>query len=266
MIRRERHGFTLIELLVVIAIIAILAAILFPVFASVRSKARDTATLSNLKQVGLAEVQYEQDNDGASTPYQNYDFPWHGWAVLLQPYIKSANVCFDAQRTVPYVQIDTAGDWGWSTTIAINRYAYASERWSPDGVIHPDQLNSPSTRAAFVAQGDAVDTNPATSHDLYSMHWIDGQRSSCPDINNDKDPNNWDYNRVYQGAKDYHRNMLPVLYADAHAKAVNINNYIGGDTSYGACENEYYGPGDLPNTTKGGRMQEFWGRWWEENW
>jgi prepilin-type N-terminal cleavage/methylation domain-containing protein/prepilin-type processing-associated H-X9-DG protein len=60
----HRRGFTLIELLVVIAIIAILAAILFPVFAQAREKARQTACLSNQKQIGLAVQQYVQDNDG----------------------------------------------------------------------------------------------------------------------------------------------------------------------------------------------------------
>ena len=65
----KRRGFTLIELLVVIAIIAILAAILFPVFAKAREKARQTSCLSNLKQIGLATLQYVQDYGGRMPQY-----------------------------------------------------------------------------------------------------------------------------------------------------------------------------------------------------
>src|SRR5439155_3215087 len=64
----RRTGFTLIELLVVIAIIAILAAILFPVFAQARSKARQAACLSNAKQIGLACRMYAQDYDEVNVP------------------------------------------------------------------------------------------------------------------------------------------------------------------------------------------------------
>ena len=86
-----RRAFTLIELLVVIAIIAILAAILFPVFAKVREKARQTACLSNEKQIGLAALQYVQDYDG-TYPIGDTRYRSTGWAGQLYPYIKSAAV------------------------------------------------------------------------------------------------------------------------------------------------------------------------------
>jgi prepilin-type N-terminal cleavage/methylation domain-containing protein/prepilin-type processing-associated H-X9-DG protein len=71
----RRQGFTLIELLVVIAIIAILAAILFPVFAQARDKARQAACLSNLKQIGLASRMYAQDYDDVNMGYAVNEYP-----------------------------------------------------------------------------------------------------------------------------------------------------------------------------------------------
>ena len=91
---RNKHGngFTLIELLVVIAIIAILAAILFPVFAQAREKARAISCLSNMKQLGLAELQYNQDYDEKYTPGENPYGLGNGWAGELYPYVKSVAV------------------------------------------------------------------------------------------------------------------------------------------------------------------------------
>jgi len=95
----SRSGFTLIELLVVIAIIAILAAILFPVFAQARQKARQTACLNNMKQIGLALMQYVQDYDETfpeaaftSDITKPYYMDWGhsvSWDVVVAPYIKN---------------------------------------------------------------------------------------------------------------------------------------------------------------------------------
>lgn len=262
--KSNRLGFTLIELLVVIAIIAILAAILFPVFAKARSKARDIVTISNLKQIGLAAMQYQQDYDGAAVPFQQWNSPTYwAWGILLQPYMKATGVCFDAQRSVPYVEIDPNGQWGWSTTIAANRWGYTSDANGPGGTVLGDLILNPASRAAFLATGDPVN-NTGAGH-LYDMHWVDGARSSCADMNDYKNTSRWDYNHLYQGAKDFHQEFVPTVFADGHAKAVAIKQYIGGDVTYGACETKYISPGaNVANGTgtKASQMQEFWGRWW----
>jgi prepilin-type N-terminal cleavage/methylation domain-containing protein/prepilin-type processing-associated H-X9-DG protein len=102
---RKTLGFTLIELLVVIAIIAILAAILFPVFAQARDKARQASCLSNMKQMGLCARMYAQDYDETWVPYcyqtyiaTTYSPGWGaGWGLYyynmtLQPYVKNQSV------------------------------------------------------------------------------------------------------------------------------------------------------------------------------
>lgn len=109
--RRPLRGFTLIELLVVIAIIAILAAILFPVFAQAKAAAKKTACLSNTKQIGIALYMYLTDFDD-SLPMANYPNPGSGytgpytqftwgdgpgvsqpvWADLLAPYAKNVSI------------------------------------------------------------------------------------------------------------------------------------------------------------------------------
>jgi len=104
---KQKSGFTLIELLVVIAIIAILAAILFPVFARARENARRSACLSNLKQIGLGLMQYTQDYDEKMPPAVAYGgqiqtppngYFWSNtywfWQQIIYPYVKSSEVYF----------------------------------------------------------------------------------------------------------------------------------------------------------------------------
>lgn len=118
----KKNGFTLIELLVVIAIIAILAAILFPVFAQAREKARAISCTSNEKQVGLAILQYVQDYD--ETFPQACDVNWHnGWPSTVQPYIKSLDAfeCPDDSNHLAISGLSWAAG-GVSTSIVGNGY------------------------------------------------------------------------------------------------------------------------------------------------
>jgi prepilin-type N-terminal cleavage/methylation domain-containing protein/prepilin-type processing-associated H-X9-DG protein len=129
---RRNRGFTLIELLVVIAIIAILAAILFPVFAQAREKARSAACLSALKQYGLAMNMYAQDFD-ETYPFLNYGSTSAGtkiiWSRLLYPYIKNKDIwrCPSVDNAdFAKNGIDTIRFWDYGTGYGVNGRVFAN--------------------------------------------------------------------------------------------------------------------------------------------
>lgn len=131
-------GFTLIELLVVIAIIAILAAILFPVFARARENARRSSCQSNLKQIGIGFMQYIQDYDERYPQTFNSDATSMApqanvfWPQLLQPYIKSVQVfSCPSQKKVGQSQMtvtpwSTADNCNFAYNVAIGNRGFAN--------------------------------------------------------------------------------------------------------------------------------------------
>jgi len=159
-----RRGFTLIELLVVIAIIAILAAILFPVFAKAREKARQSSCLSNIKQIGLAFMQYKQDYDEV-WPLNAYTVPsgagstYNGvtelWYHMLMPYCKNSQMFMCPSATynaMPAVAGQTkpayasASAYGWPAWhIGTTQYTLLSG-------VSDSQITNPSV---WVCVGDA---------------------------------------------------------------------------------------------------------------
>jgi prepilin-type N-terminal cleavage/methylation domain-containing protein/prepilin-type processing-associated H-X9-DG protein len=177
----KRKGFTLIELLVVIAIIAILAAILFPVFAQAREKARQSTCLSNLKQLGLGTGMYTQDYDetyvcaelyangtGALVRPPGGTKCWAGtWANLLYPYVKNVGVfgCLSMKGKRAYAAkgcLDLDFGWNIGTDIpnALNGTSTLKDgmgRFSP-----PIKLGDVPTPADTVVIGhpNSSDTEP----------------------------------------------------------------------------------------------------------
>jgi len=106
----KQRGFTLIELLVVIAIIAILAAILFPVFAQAREKARQTSCISNVRQIGMANAMYTQDCDGHFPPQFAMD-PAEDWPVMLDPYVRNVQIYRCPSGEAAWKHMNVGGVW-----------------------------------------------------------------------------------------------------------------------------------------------------------
>jgi len=217
------RGFTLIELLVVIAIIAILAAILFPVFAQAREQARKTSCLSNTKQAGLALMQYVQDYD-ESTPCLYITFASQLIAVdfwnQMQPYAKNVDMfyCPDRSQTGCAFNDNVAGSKPNDRCIG---FGY---NWGPiqgfnngesEGGLISEHLygNNPSqeiglgtTLAAIVASADTFAFADCYDYPFYTNS-IDNGLSVFPGTSNSALPHGGRYNATFM---------------DGHAKNVNF--------------------------------------------
>ena len=129
----QRRGFTLIELLVVIAIIAILAAILFPVFAKAREKARQSSCLSNIKQIMLAILQYTQDYDETIPDINRAGGPYNHvpWNAQIEPYIKNSQVFVCPSNK--FNHCGTAGSWAYVAWYNYFPISYGFNTWNGGG-------------------------------------------------------------------------------------------------------------------------------------
>lgn len=205
-----RNGFTLIELLVVVAIIAVLAAILFPVFNQAREKARQSSCLSNVRQIGMATLLYVQDYDETFPLYQynNLIYWCGGRDTVLQkldktrgiiyPYIKSG----DIQRCPSYTGGDNLGGTGYG----INRRLMFKTGFAPNPAILAD-LAAPANTILF---GDAGIPNFP----------VKGQTSETISI---EPPSDWLPSPTIEFR---HQQMSCFTWADGHAKPIRRTEFV----------------------------------------
>ena len=239
-----RNAFTLIELLVVIAIIALLAAILFPVFGRVRENARRSSCLSNTKQIGLGITQYCQDNDERfpySEPY-NGAVPMAGrWELKVMPYVKSTQIFVCPSNTDFVIPTPWSGS---GASYAINPNL---SNWVTN--VPPSQPLSrvpDATGTALVVETadltDATDSLVDSPDNLDATKWT----NYIAKTNGRGGNSDWQWtppsqftssSSNYAGHDASHNNMrrpiarhfdgLNVVYCDGHAKWSRVEKFLG---------------------------------------
>jgi prepilin-type N-terminal cleavage/methylation domain-containing protein/prepilin-type processing-associated H-X9-DG protein len=246
-IAMRRHGFTLIELLVVIAIIAILAAILFPVFAKARDKAKQASCLSNLKQLDLAVIMYCGDYDDVFPIAQDWGTAMDHFCIwdIMAPYIKNAGVwacpSHDYGITLlpdpPYPPGGGAGFW--SSYVSECGYGY-NYRLAPESnlswrsFMKLNQITYPSD--TFVL-GDSSDIEVCWSINRFAYCGRCGWEICCDfgaDTCNDDTIYRQEDNTRHNGGSN-------IAYVDGHVKWQNATSIVRAMEDPAGCNSTFFG-------------------------
>jgi prepilin-type N-terminal cleavage/methylation domain-containing protein/prepilin-type processing-associated H-X9-DG protein len=241
--RPNNSGFTLIELLVVIAIIAILAAILFPVFAKAREKARQISCTSNEKQIDLGLLQYTQDYDEVF-PMTNVPANVECWAQQIFPYVKSVGVLecpdnpdiqqFNPTNLAPAGQnLTWMGSSDWQAGCPAVPPSYGESNFvggrvqmldgGQPGAASNAQIDEPGNKILVAERwGDHNNTDPpgctAVPQNQDGVGWLDWDSNG---------PGNYPQFTYTCELAVLHTGMSNFLFCDGHAKAMNPVNTTG---------------------------------------
>lgn len=231
----RKTGFTLIELLVVIAIISLLAAILFPVFAQARERARAASCLSNLKQIGIGMMMYVQDYDEkyfARTHYPGNTYAGqtatntYSWQPpndtanddkwILRPYIKNRQVFYCPS----YSKADNPDTPQPPIGYAYNLVAGYPNSWADVPLLSLSIVQEPSRMVAFVDSTWTRDAYPSTTSTFHVNYCRQLTGASYNVCNADK--------RFY----GRHQDGVNVLYMDGHAKWAKVSALYNNAQAY----------------------------------
>lgn len=283
----KRNAFTLIELLVVIAIIAILAAILFPVFAQAKSAAKRTATLSNMKQQMLGLIMYATDYDDRN--------PWHyghiegypaqvyfndtTWINKTQPYVKNRPMIFDATLGEPKEDDVTADGrpafrdpffptlkyrWGWVTNLSINSDGFAT---NGDGTCTNNrQANISATNTRVQSSIDDPSRRMALSPSRYAnlqYSWMYFQsRYAMTPFQDIYFTSTFSWFNLTWDARRQWGNRFNAAYADGHVGKYGREKFLGACFNSTGCTPDFSGTADFcAKYDANPDLKAFWGVW-----
>jgi len=293
----ESRAFTLIELLVVIAIIAILAAILFPVFAQAKFAAKKTSSLSGLKQVALGLQMYSNDYDDMAVPFYGYPdptgstyytTPWNpsdtnlyhyatAWPGRIYPYVKNQAIFFD--KTIseysaydsliqdPVSPNDTSYtySWSWIVDMSINAYGYSVQNYSGSSCSdYGSYISDSNTRSltTFDQPANRLAVTPTRYASIpdFSWEYFTNYDASFPVA--DVYATTYDQNNFIYDSRKQYGNRFIGAFADGHAANYGPEKFIKQYAS-NPSQDQATGYGSwctAANNTPG--FWDFWGEYW----
>ncbi len=271
-----RKAFTLIELLVVIAIIAILAAILFPVFAQAKTSAKVTQSTSGMKQLALGLQMYSTDFDDTAvyhygdTPAGRVDYTKNTtWVADIQPYVKNRSIFFDPMMPEPKgdnrdLYFDPFYNdwyaWTWVTSFSLNVDGYSvtlsgtrcEDMTSREtGARRLTSIESPSDRLALAP----------TRYANLSYSWMRffAYEAAWPRI--DRYAAGWDWKQlIWDGRRQYPNSRFVGAFADGSARKFGREKFVGRHTDPNQTEARNFREWCAVMERK--QLWSFWGRPW----